>query len=393
MIIGQLVAEHSDFVLLLLILVPVLIAALYWLREYVRERPKRQAVVAYRERIEADYAAAGIKVNVPLFAAAGVRASGTLGGVLVDLFIAPGTKSNPGMITLSVHSGLQGNFTISRETDIDRYSKKVGFAIELQTGDAAFDAAYYVSGISQALFADAKNRDAFRKLFDLGINRVVLDSGQLTATSVNRHESPVLELPQLTEFVKLLASLRMQPGAMGFAMPATGVSTQQIGKTCLGIAIAGGTLYATAWFASEPLVNGWWVAAWRYWPVAIAAIAVFLGIAVACLWGRAAAHRELLAVVTLALPSILLGGWGAVVLANQYLDESEVQAHETRLVERYSTHTRGQGTNYYLVFKSWRPGEGTVEIEATETQYEYAARTRRWIIRTREGRLGFEWVI
>jgi hypothetical protein len=373
--------------------VPVLIAALFWLREFVGERPKRQAIAAYRKRIEADYAGTGLSVKAPLFASAGIHATGTLSGIPVEAYLAPKTRESEGMASVTMHSGLGGDFMISRESDTDQYFKRIGFAIELQTGDAEFDAAFYISGASQALFADAKNRDALRKLFDLGVNRVTLYAGKLTATSVNRHEFLVLEPQLLTEFVRLLASLRMPPGAMGIATPATGISTPRIGQICLGIAVAGAALFATAWFATEPLVNGWWPAVWRVLPVAIAAMAVLLGVAVALLRGRSAAHRELLIVVTLALPAILLGGWGAAVLANQRLDRSEVQEHKTRLVDRYSIHTRGQGTNYYLVFESWRPGGGTVKIEATERQFEQAARSKRWIIRTHQGWFGFEWVL
>lgn len=390
---GQLVAEYPNLVLLLLVLVPVLIAILYWLREFVRGQPKRKAAAADRKRIKADYAGAGIIVKEPFFASVvPITASGTLTGVPINLSIAAKTKNSPGMTMVSMHSGLSGDFVISRESDADRYFKRVGFAIELQTGDAAFDTEFYLNGTSQSLFADAKNRDALRRLFDLGINRVMLHASRLSATSTKRHENLLLELPLLTEFVKLLASLRMPPGAMAVAMPAPGISTPQIGQICLAIAFAGAALFATAWFASEPLVNGWWPAVWRILPVAIAAIAILLGIAVALLKGRSAAHRELLAIVALALPSILFGGWGAVVLANQYSDGSEVRTHKTLLVHYYAYHSRKGGSNYYLVFESWHPGGGTVEIEVSEGQYGYATRTKDWIIRTHKGRLGFEWV-
>lgn len=372
---------------------PVLIAILFWLREFVRGQPKRRAAAAYHNRIKADYAGAGINVKVPFFTSvAPITASGTLTGVPINLSIAPRTKNSPGMTIVSVHSGLSGDFVISRETGTDRYFKRVGFAIELQTGDAAFDTEFYLSGTSQSLFADAKNRDALRRLFDLGINRVMLHGSQLSATSVKQHEHLVLELPLLTEFVKLLASLRMPPDAMAVAMPATGISTPQIGQACIGIAIAAAALYATAWYASQPLVNGWWLAAWRILPVAIAAIAILFGIVVVTLRGRPAAHRELLVIVILALPSTIFGGWGAVVLANQYSDGSEVRTHKTLLVHYYAHHSRKGGSNYYLVFESWHPGGGTVEIEGTEGQYGYAPRTKDWIIHTHKGRLGFEWV-
>lgn len=350
---------------------------------------------ASSDQIKADYERAGFRVKKSFFSGA-VAVTGTHGGVSFTCETTK-SKSRTGVShfqsVVSINGGLSGDFVINREKDADRFFKRIGFSTEVQTGDAEFDSEFYLIGTSseyvKALFASAKNREVPRKLFGLGFDSVQLHGSKFSATK--RNASLLLDLPSLKETVEQMESLRAPSSGAAMEMPKTRITMSHIRAVCSGMAFIAVVLFFTASYVTEPIVNGWWYAAQSILPKAVSAIAVLFIIAVIALRGRASAHYELFFIVAMGMPSILFGGWGAIILANQFLDKSELQAHKTVLVDYYKEKSK-RSAKYYLVFKSWHPGGGTLVIEAPPERYSMASRHKHWIIRTHQGYLGFEWV-
>jgi hypothetical protein len=129
------------------------------------------------------------------------------------------------------------------------------------------------------------------------------------------------------------------------------------------------------------------VDSWR--PVAIV-YGVLVGATLLVLYGRANAPREFVMIACLALPSIWIAGVSGVMLANQYFDPSPPQTARVALLRHYVT--RGKNSSYHFVLASWRRPRGEVNIVVPYEIYRKAKPRQTWIVETRAGRYGYEWI-
>jgi len=344
-----------------------------------------------RERIKAEYAQAGLPVRSSIFSAPSV--SGTLSGVAFGQKLVHGGRNSPPRVELSARSALRGEFTVRSEGGSEGFFKSIGFADEAQTGDADFDREFYLAGVSReyvrALFSEAQNRAAVRRLFALGFDRVELQDGELTATR-SRH-AQLLELNVLREALEQLSALRTTPSAMQVAMQGLGgIRTRHVNTACtvaLGIAVSA---FMATTFLLEPMVDGQLAMFEDSWRPALIAYGALIGATLLLLRGRANAPRELVMIALLGLPALWIGGVSAAMLANQFLDSSPSQRVRSTLL-RY-TMTRGKNTSYHFVFASWRRAGGKVAITVPYEIFRKAAPNQSWVLETRAGRLGYEWI-
>ena len=88
-------------------------------------------------------------------------------------------------------------FRLSQETNIDRYFKKIGFSVEIQTGDKNFDKHIYIESDSPAFSDEIKRDENSRKLimglFNQGCKYIRCDGKSLFIyfDSDRRKDSPV----------------------------------------------------------------------------------------------------------------------------------------------------------------------------------------------------------
>jgi|GEM_PF-1404480 len=384
------------FLLLAAIVIVVVVAGLiiFILRRipgYRKHAATQTEATADAERIKAEYAQAGLRVTTSFFR--GPSVSGTLSGASFTHKIVQGSRNSPPRIELSARSALRGEFSVRREGGSESFFKSIGFAGEAQTGDAAFDRQFYLAGVShdylRALFSDAQNRDAVRALFALGFDRVELRDGELTAAR-NGH-AQFLELSALRGALEQLVALRTTASAMQVAMQGLGgLRTRHIDTVCMvvmGIAVT--AFMATLHFL-EPMVDGPFAMFFDSGRPALIAYGVLVAATLLLLRGRANAPRELLMIALVGLPSLWVGSVGAAMLANQYLDTSPPQTVRVVLQRHYATH--GKNTSYHLVFPSWRGRRGSVNIMVPLEIFRKAAANQTWVLETRAGHFGYEWV-
>jgi hypothetical protein len=343
------------------------------------------------QRIKAEYAQAGLHLQSSIWAAPSV--SGTLSGTAFRQRIVHGNRNSPPRIELSARSALRGDFSVRREGGRESFFKSIGFAGEAQTGDAAFDREFYLAGTSrdyvQAMFRDAGNREAVRTLFALGFDSVELANGELSA--MRRGHAQLLELEALRGALEQLAALRTTPGAMQAAMQGLGgIRTRQIDAVCavmLGVAIAA---FSASVFLLEPMVDGQFAMFLDSWRLALIVCGVLVGATLIVLRGRANAPREFAMIAFLALPSIWITWVSGAMLANQYLDPSPARTVHARLLRHYVTH--GKNRSYHLVFASWQRRRAEVNVVVPYQIFNKAQPRQTWIVETRAGRLGYEWI-
>jgi hypothetical protein len=386
----------SDFALfwLLAAIVLVLVVAgsiIFILRRFLGGKTFVTTAQTDAAEIKAAYAQAGLLVKSSLFSSPSV--TGTLSGTAFMHKIVPGTRNSPPHAELSARSALRGDFSIRREGGTEGFFKSIGFAGEAQTGDTEFDRTFYLAGISpeyiRALFSDAQNRDAVRALFALEFDRVELRDGRITA--VRRRHAQLLELDVLRSALDQFAALRPTPAAMQVTIQGIGgIATRQIDTGCViafGVAVAG---FMATTVLLEPMVDGQFAMFEDTWhPALVAYLPLFVATLVA-LRGRANAPKELLMIAVFGLPSLWVGAVSGAMLANQYLDPSPPQTVRVLLLRLYAS--RGKNTSYHFVFPPWRKRRSNVNIVVPIDIYRKAKRNQTWILQTRAGRFGYEWI-
>jgi len=358
---------------------------------YRRHAAAAKTASADAERIKAEYAKAGLQLHSSVWTAPSV--TGTLSGTAFRYRIVPGGRNRPPHAVLSARSALRGDFSVRRESGRESFFKSIGFAGEAQTGDAVFDREFYLAGTSrdyvQAMFRDADNRAAVRTLFALGFDGVELADGELSAT--RRGQSQLLELDALRGALEQLGALRTTPAAMQAAMQGLGgIRTRQIDAVCVAaIGIAGAAFMATVTLL-EPMVDGQFVMFVDSWRLALIVYGVLCGALLLALRGRANAPREFLVIAGLGLPSIWIAWVSGAMLANQYLDPSPPHTVRAALLRHYVT--RGKHSSHHFVLASWRQPRGEINIVVPYEIYRRAKPRQTWVVETRAGRLGYEWI-
>jgi hypothetical protein len=384
------------FLILAAIVIVVVVAGLiiFILRRFPAYRNAREQGLAAAddgERIKAEYRQAGLQLQSSFFSAP--RVSGTLSGMTFTHRIVPGNRNSPPRAELSTRSALRGEFSVRREGGAESFFKSIGFAGEAQAGDPEFDREFYLAGVSrdyvQALFSDAQNRDAVRALFALGFDGVELQDGELTA--VRRGNAQLLELAALRGALEQLAALHTTPSAMQVAMQGIGgLRSRHVNTVCVAAAGVALTAFMATTYFLEPMIDGQFALFADSWRPALIAYGALVVVTLLLLRGRANAPKEFLMIALLGLPSIWVGGVSGAMLANQYLDPSAPQTVRVTLLRHYAS--RGKHTSYHFVFPSWRRRRAEVKIVVPLEIYRKAAANQSWVLETRAGRFGYEWI-
>ncbi len=323
---------------------------------------RRRARATRDLEIEAEYALAGFKVTTsPAHGGPVVR--GTLQGTPFVLTVSPGANTTPAMTVINVPRAPGVSFAVSREGSRDLSGRD----------------------LLEPVLPDTRARDAVRTLFLLGFDTVSGRGGRLSA--IRSIKAGVLDLGSLRAAVEQLAVLRSTPGTRAVATWAAPESSSVwIMGVSLALLFAGFILLDQANRGIQPFADGA-AAMMDVWPAVAAACLALVALAMFLLRGRPLARGELGFIVFAALPGLCLGGAGAAMLANQHLDES---AHRER-------HTQVEGRDYHkrvprVILAPWRAGSGSVALKVSPGTHKNLQAGQRWIMRTRAGWLGYEWV-
>ena len=325
---------------------------------------RRRARATHNPEIEAEYVCAGFKVATSSMHGGRV-VSGTLHGTPFVLTAVPGREAAAGVSVISISSALGGSFAVSHEASRDLSGRD----------------------LVEFMFPEATAREAVRALFGLGFGTVVLRGGKLSASGYFKAGLPYPDA--LRTAVEQLAVLRATPDVRAVA---TWLAPESSSAWIMGVSsalvVAGVILFLSGLGWTQPFADGA-AAMMDVWPAVAAACLALATLAIFLLRGRPLMRGEIALIILVALPGLCLGGWGVAMLANQHLDESAPRERYTQVEGSGGYHKRLGLPIVYFV--PWRTSGGSARVPVSAATHNLQV-GRRWIMRTRSGWLGYEWV-
>jgi hypothetical protein len=278
------------------------------------------------------------------------------------------------------------------ETKRDAFGKKLRLNREVQTGDAAFDAAVYIESDNaseevEAVLSSPKLRQAVLALFALGCSDVGLNYERRPISvawrTLRTHNA--FGGDSIERALELMGV--MQDELPGFASVATDTSWAR-GTALMIAAVFGaglGFLPASVgahWY--QPVVS----TAGLLFPL-LAAITLLC--VVACwlyLRGSSAALRAFAWSAGLGLIAIPLNVGGAIVIANGALD-SERHEQRVTIIKRWISKS-DDSKSYHIRVSPWPPHEKPVKITIDSSDYQRLSNPQA-TLRFGAGAFGIEW--
>ena len=306
-------------------------------------------------------------------------------------------RNRPIQLIFAVAHKNRGHLTIRRERGVDRVFKRLGIAVETQTGSLDFDDAYFIESgepvFARSMLSSVETRQAVDTIMQCGFNRVVLDEDGIRAeitkaVAVSDRNHSVLDV--VTALHQLSVEQPRIPDHLGRDQRFAWKFRLGLIYGLLGTLAAAGLwflffrslhdrpLYPSALFeASFPLSAG---------SIVICFATLFL-----LLRGHSTSHRHLGFTTIILLPTALMSGYIGFHLTNVLKDRSSVVTHELLVLDKRSSGTRHR--SYKITVPSWRQANTTEILHVPRKLYSKLVPQRSSIsVGTRAGHLGFEWV-
>lgn len=329
----------------------------------------------------------------------GARGQGNFQGVDYSYVHFQGGHNAPPYFKVSVECPSTGDFKITRETGFDRFFKRLGICVELETNDREFDDAFFITtdtvGFTREYFRKSDKRRLVTEVFARGFNEVMHDGKKIVATWKSFPRGMKMEIKTVEEISAALGQLAgdipniyeqesaenigwKQRRFFAFAVPifllVTGIACLIIGLTIFH-PLDEGKVILDSFKYSTPL------------------LIVFLWFAVQLLRGRSSSHKELMGVFALSLFGFIAAGMGGEMTLNGWLDKSKPVVHEVKVIDKYSTRSKNSHT-YHVVVESWRKDQYSEKLTVWQSFYDTLAPGQsRMSITTKPGKFGFEWLV
>ncbi|MDJ0869340.1 MAG: hypothetical protein QNK03_24765 [Myxococcota bacterium] len=321
-----------------------------------------------------------------------------LDGRTYDFAYSEGSRNSPSHLIVRVDCPSPGSFRLRPENGFDRVFKRLGIAVEIQTGDREFDAATYVSTdevpFTQRFLAASEKRRAVLELIERGFREISHDGRTMQAKCAPFALEPGSNRPVIEDAVRRLASLCEAMPEDTYEGRLGGTSAWKWRRRfALGVASASAVigigLMLWGSHAYPPLDAGDLLRlSLRY---SVPALLGFLVLSVVLLKGRSSSHRDLALVLLASSVGAIVGGFGGFAVANGSLDRGAATSHDAAVLARRKT--SGRSESHYVTVASWRADRDREELDVSRRLYEAAgAEGARLRVTTRPGQLGFEWI-
>ncbi|MCP4219202.1 MAG: hypothetical protein GY765_31495 [bacterium] len=310
-----------------------------------------------------------------------------------------GTDKAPPYFQITIPCSSDGTFTITPETAFDRFFKKFGICLEMETHDKTFDDKFFIHTdkipFTRSFLEKSANRRSIRELFELGFNNLKHDGNVLTVTWQKFPRRQLMEKAVINRAVAFLAALGPEltkthtyetedtsnwkmKRLVAFVLPGlllvSGLVTMILGLISFK-PLDGGRMFASSLLYGLPL------------------FVVFVWFAIGLLKGRSSSHKELVAVFFIALFAFPLAGFGYKVFLNGKLDNEPATVHEARVVNKYYSRNKSSYT-YYGVVESWRENVATEKIKISKHLFNKLDPGESVLtITTKPGKFNFEWLV
>lgn len=306
-------------------------------------------------------------------------------------------KNGPLVLHLEVSCSCpRVEFRITNETGFDRAGKAWGLSKEIQTGDGEFDKKFYIWTDTvrsvEHILSDSENRNRVRELFQKGCDHVAFNGKSLSIECVESHSSAAESLAK-TLFQLSAGLLKAGPG-----MLVPGCESVRTRRSLLffvtGFVFIFGIISFVWGMNSYPLVNP----AEVFQISLVYSVSAFLIFIVYAFWnlrGSSSAHRDLSIILIMSLVGFGMLSNGVITNWNGAADTSIAEEHHTLIVNKY-IHRGSKGRrSYYVTVQSWNdPAGATKNFKVSHSAYETVTPGKdRMRVVTRQGRLGYEWVV
>lgn len=311
-----------------------------------------------------------------------------------------GSKNRPSSFRIWLDSPSQGGFKIGRERVLDTFFKRLGIAVEIQTGDAEFDGLFYIRtdhvAFTRSFLYVPETRESMKVVHRLGFTELSHDGKSIEAKispfnlpKMNTSLNTDAVLGELVELARRMPADSVEKSYTG--MPGWKLRRNAV-YTINTVVVAGGVGLLVWGLASYTPLRAFDIFIWST-EFSIPALLLFMVAMVYLLKGRSSSHTDLLINFGMAAIGLPLACFGGAMSLNGYLDVSEIRYYDTKVIgKRYSTSRNS--TNYYASLESWNPDRQREEVRINQSIYrKINAGGTIMTIATRPGRLGFEWIV
>lgn len=351
-------------------------------------------VIAVRKQKEKN-----VKLREQGFLEKGAKGNGTFQGVEYSYVHFQGGHNAPPYFKVSVECPSTGDFKITRETGFDRFFKRLGICVELETNDREFDDAFFITtnteGFTREYFRKSDKRRLVTEVFAKGFNEVMHDGKKIVATWKSFPRGMTMEIKTVEEIAAALGlmaddipNIYEQESAENIGWKQRRFFAFAVPIFLLVAGIAGLIIGLTIF---SPLDEGKVILdSLKY---SIPLLILFLWFSVQLLRGRSSSHRELMGVFALSLFGFIIAGMGAEMTLNGWLDKSKSVVHEVKVMDKYSTRSKNS-RSYHVVLESWRKGRYSEKLTVRRSFYDNLDPGQSTMsITTKAGKFGFEWLV
>ncbi len=331
----------------------------------------------------------------------GARGTDTVAGVDYAYEYFQGAKNSPPFFKVIVPCSSPGTFKIARETKFDRFFKKWGICLELNTGDIEFDDFFYITtatpGFTRQYLEKREKRRAIIDIFENKFNQIILTRDTITAIwnrfprHYNMENKLVAEIAtrlgvlsrDLANFYDYEQATMENPNWKQKRFASFAVPIVLLVSGIVGL-IAGLSLFT-------PLDTGRIIV--DSFKLSLPLFLFYIWVAIRLLKGRSSSHRELVAVFFLSIFGFILAGIGGEITLNGWLDKNEPSVFHAKVIDKYYSKNKNS-YSYYAVLESWREKEITETIRINDRFYEnLSPGESRMTITTKPGKFGFPWLV
>jgi len=307
----------------------------------------------------------------------------------------PGKHPRPSFLRISTPApAASGEFHMAPQTWFDRVCKRIGLAVEVETGDDVFDAECYVKSdtpeFAAAYLGDSIKRVAILDLRRMGFLEVTLSGGTLTASwtgfNPQTHNKPELSADTAARLLILARNLPEHRPEFGHR---TG-SHRKKWQVALWLGLIGFALSILALISYPPVLALDLIT--RALLVFVLVVPAFAYVSAVLLRGTSTSHNAWGALMVGGIFLLPVGSVGSTALLNGAADESPPVGHDAVITEKYTTRNKNR-TNYHVRVASWRDPGDTLSYRVSQGEYNAVIEGQsQMVVTTRAGAVGIEWL-
>jgi len=333
--------------------------------------------------------------------AKGDAGSATYNGINYSYKHFRGTDKAPPYFSITIPSQVLANFTITRETKIDRFFKKLGICVEIITHDPEFDNTFYINttkiSFTKHILEKPENRDLIKKLFDLEFNHLKHNGKALTIMWKNFPRGGQMKTEVVEKAVGFLDELNknienISPTEFEREKPQPWKLKKYITFALLFLMLLTGsaaTIFTFISFAPIDMGKMFFNSLKYAFPVLI----IFMWIAIQLLKGRSSSHRELIVVFFMAVFAVPISVFGYFGYFNGKLDQHKPSSYNVFVIDKYYSRNKSS-YRYYAVVNSWREIKPRETLKVSKLLFQQIKPNEsKLTVVTKPGYFGYEWIL